>query len=83
MSACNTMTAERVQLMRQLTWLSLALLVVAQLLESWLQQPPWLVWVMRVLPLLLFVEISFADWLKFQVINIGYIKNFPRQFGTL
>ena len=64
MSACNTMTAERVQLMRQLTWLSLALLVVAQLLESWLQQPPWLVWVMRVLPLLLFVPGMLRDKLR-------------------
>ena len=45
----------RVGLMRQLSYASLALLIAMQLLESALQAPPPLVWVMRVLPLLIFL----------------------------
>jgi uncharacterized membrane protein len=45
----------RVRLSRQITWGSLLLLALLQLVESVLQQPPLLVWIMRVLPLLIFV----------------------------
>ena len=38
-----------------MTFASLVLLVILQLLESFVQQPPVMVWVLRVLPLLIFV----------------------------
>jgi uncharacterized membrane protein len=44
-----------VRLSRQITWGSLLLLALLQLVESVLQQPPLLVWIVRVLPLLIFV----------------------------
>jgi uncharacterized membrane protein len=45
----------RVQLSRIITWASLMALLLLQMLDSALQQPPPLIWVMRVLPLVIFV----------------------------
>ena len=49
------MTDSRAERCRALVWVCLGLLVAAQCLASYLQQPPPLVWLMRVAPLLLFV----------------------------
>ena len=51
-------------LCRQVTFASLAALVVLQMLASWQQQPPGLVWVLRVVPLLIFVPGMIADKLR-------------------
>lgn len=40
---------------RLITWASLVALLLLQVLDSALQQPPLLIWIMRVLPLLIFV----------------------------
>ena len=47
-----------------MTFASLVLLVILQLLESFVQQPPVMVWVLRVLPLLIFVPGMIADKLR-------------------
>ncbi len=54
----------RVQLSKVITWGSLVLLVLLQLLESAIQQPSLLVWVIRVLPLLIFVPGMQSDNLR-------------------
>lgn len=46
---------------RLLCHLSLGLLLLLQMLESFLQQPPVLVWLVRVLPLLIFLPGMLAD----------------------
>ena len=60
------MTVDRVQLMRWLTGVSLLALLSLQMLASVLQEPspPWIVWVMRVAPLLIFVPGMWADKLR-------------------
>lgn len=58
------MMESRVQLSKLITWGSLALLVLLQMLESVIQQPPLLVWVVRVLPLLIFVPGIWRDKLR-------------------
>ncbi len=58
------MPADRVVIMHRACWASLALLIALQLVESFLQQPPALVWVMRVLPLLVFVPGMLKDNLR-------------------
>ena len=58
------MMESRVQLSKVITWGSLVLLVLLQLLESAIQQPPLLVWVIRVLPLLIFVPGMQSDNLR-------------------
>jgi uncharacterized membrane protein len=49
---------------RLITFSSLALLVALQLLASWQQQPPGIVWVFRIAPLLIFVPGMIADKLR-------------------
>ncbi len=49
---------------RRLSFTSLAVLASLQLLESFVQQPPAMVWVLRVLPLLIFVPGMIADKLR-------------------
>ncbi len=49
---------------RRLTFTSLVVLAGLQLLESFVQQPPVIVWVFRVLPLLIFVPGMIADKLR-------------------
>ncbi len=51
-------------LCRQVTFASLAALMVLQMLASWQQQPPGIVWVFRVAPLLIFVPGMIADKLR-------------------
>ena len=51
-------------LCRQVTFASLAALMVLQMLASWQQQPPGIVWVLRVAPLLIFVPGMIADKLR-------------------
>ena len=58
------MMESRVQLSKTITWVSFVLLVLLQLLESAIQQPPLLVWVIRVLPLLVFVPGMWRDNLR-------------------
>ncbi len=58
------MMESRVQLSKAITWGSFALLILLQLLESVIQQPPLLVWVIRVLPLLVFMPGMLADKLR-------------------
>jgi uncharacterized membrane protein len=45
----------RVRLSRTITWASLIALLLLQMLDSALQQPPLLIWIMRILPLVIFV----------------------------
>ncbi|MEP5766441.1 MAG: DUF2069 domain-containing protein [Halieaceae bacterium] len=47
--------ARRTAISRHIALLSLALLLGVQLLDSWLRQPPLTIWVLRVLPLLIFL----------------------------
>ena len=54
----------RVRISRHLAWVSLASLAILQLLESFLQPTPTLIWIMRVLPLLIFLPGIFADNLR-------------------
>jgi uncharacterized membrane protein len=54
----------RVELSKKITWGSFVLLVLLQFLESAIQQPPLLVWVIRVLPLLVFVPGMWRDKLR-------------------
>ncbi len=56
--------ADRVTITHKLTWLSLTLLLVLQLIESAIQQPPLLIWVVRVMPLLIFVPGMLKDNLR-------------------
>ena len=54
----------RVRISRRLAWTSLAALAILQLLESFLQPTPTLVWIMRVLPLLIFLPGIIRDNLR-------------------
>jgi uncharacterized membrane protein len=54
----------RVRISRRLAWISLAALAVLQLLVSFQQPTPTLVWIMRVLPLLIFLPGIIADNLR-------------------
>jgi uncharacterized membrane protein len=54
----------RVRISRQLAWVSLGALAMLQLLESFLQPTPTLVWIMRVLPLLIFLPGIITDNLR-------------------
>ena len=53
---------------------SFAVLIIAQMLDSWVRQPPLTIWVMRVLPLLIFVPGLIRDnprtyvWLCFVIL---------------
>ena len=58
------MRSTRVQNCHYLVMASLSILVGLQLVESALQQPPLIVWLMRVLPLLIFVPGMWRDKLR-------------------
>ena len=49
---------------RILCWLSLCLLFVQQVLDVWLGQAPWIIWVAVLLPLLIFVPGMLQDNLR-------------------
>lgn len=38
----------------RLTWLSWSALVLQQAVDAWMHQAPWFIWVLKILPLLLF-----------------------------
>ena len=49
---------------RLLCWASYAVLLVQQVLEVWLGQAPWIIWVAVVLPLLIFLPGMLQDNLR-------------------
>ena len=54
----------RAQVMRLLTVASLLAVLLVELLVSWRERAPWVVWLLRWLPLLLFVPGMYADRLR-------------------
>ena len=46
------------------TWLSYGLLLLQQGVDAWMQQAPWIVWVIKLLPLLLFLPGMLRDRLR-------------------
>jgi uncharacterized membrane protein len=60
----------------RLTWLSWSALLLQQAADAWMQQAPWFIWVLKVLPLLLFLPGMLKDnlrsfiWLCF--VCLGY-----------
>lgn len=70
MSAHLSSTAAR------LTWLSWSALLLQQSADAWMHQAPWFIWVLKVLPLLLFLPGMLKDnlrsfiWLCF--VCLGY-----------
>ena len=58
------MSDPRVRITHQLVWISLVALAILQLLVSFLQPTPTLIWIMRVLPLLIFLPGIIADNLR-------------------
>ena len=47
-----------------LTWLSWALLLAVQVLDTWMLHQPWIFWLARLLPLLLFLPGMLRDNLR-------------------
>ena len=60
----NSRRMSAASLCRQISFASLAALVILQLLTSWQQQAPALIWVVRVAPLLVFIPGMIADKLR-------------------
>jgi uncharacterized membrane protein len=58
------MRMSRARLMWHVSWASMVLLVLLQCVESLRQQPPLIVAIMRVLPLLIFVPGMWVDRLR-------------------
>ena len=60
--------------MRRAVWASFVVLILAQLLDSWVRQPPPTIWVLRIAPLLIFLPGPLRDnlrtyiWLCFVVL---------------
>ena len=60
----------------RLTWLSWSVLLVQQVADAWTLQAPWFIWVVKILPLLLFLPGMLKDnlrsfiWLCF--VCLGY-----------
>ncbi|WP_170150154.1 DUF2069 domain-containing protein [Parahaliea mediterranea] len=48
----------------QITWLAWTVLFGQQLLDAWLQQVPWIIWLGKLLPLLLFLPGMLGDKLR-------------------
>ncbi|GAB3289217.1 DUF2069 domain-containing protein [Parahaliea aestuarii] len=48
----------------QITWLAWTVLFAQQLLDAWLQQVPWVIWLGKLLPLLLFLPGMLGDRLR-------------------
>lgn len=69
---CCTVSAR----VRFLTWFAWAVLLLQQLIDAWSLQLPWIIWLFKVVPLLLFVPGMLRDnlrsyiWLCF--ISLGY-----------
>lgn len=55
---------DRVSLSYRLTWLSLSVLLTQQALDAVLLQMPWILWVGKLLPLLLFLPGMLRDRLR-------------------
>ena len=45
----------------RLTWLSWSVLLVQQVADAWTLQAPWFIWVVKILPLLLFLPGMLKD----------------------
>ncbi|CAA0123987.1 Uncharacterised protein [Halioglobus japonicus] len=69
-------SASRSSVAARLTWLSWSALLLQQAADAWLHQAPWFIWVMKLLPLLLFLPGMLKDnlrsfiWLCF--VCLGY-----------
>jgi uncharacterized membrane protein len=48
----------------RLTWLSWAALLVQQATDAWAHQAPWFIWVLKVMPLLIFLPGMLRDKLR-------------------
>ena len=55
---------ERTAITRRAALASLTVLVLTQLLDSWVRQPPLVIWALRVVPLLIFVPGLIRDNLR-------------------
>jgi uncharacterized membrane protein len=55
---------EHTAIARRAALASLTMLVLTQLLDSWVRQPPLVIWALRVLPLLIFVPGLIRDNLR-------------------
>ena len=77
---------ERTAITRRAALASLTVLVLTQLLDSWVRQPPLVIWALRVVPLLIFVPGLIRDnlrtyiWLCF-VILLYFITLVLRLFN--
>ncbi len=47
-----------------LIWIGWTVLVAQQLTDAWLQQPPWIIWLGKLLPLLIFLPGMLLDRLR-------------------
>ena len=47
-----------------ITWMSWLLLLTVQLLDAWFSQPPWIIWVGKLSPLLIFLPGMLAGNLR-------------------
>jgi uncharacterized membrane protein len=70
------MTASLSSIAVRLTWLSWSALLLQQSADAWAHQAPWFIWVLKILPLLLFLPGMLKDnlrsfiWLCF--VCLGY-----------
>lgn len=55
---------ERTAITRRAVLATFTMLIVTQLLDSWVRQPPLTIWIFRVLPLLIFVPGLIRDRLR-------------------
>jgi uncharacterized membrane protein len=70
------MSAQSSAVAARLTWLSWSVLLLQQAVDAWMSQAPWFIWVLKLLPLLLFLPGMLKDnlrsfiWLCF--VCLGY-----------
>ena len=70
----TTPRRERTAIARRAVLVSFTVLILTQLLDSWVRQPPLTIWVLRVLPLLIFIPGLVRDavrtyiWLCFVIL---------------
>ncbi len=70
----TTPRGERTAITRRAVLVSFTVLILTQLLDSWVRQPPLTIWVLRVLPLLIFIPGLVRDavrtyiWLCFVIL---------------
>ncbi len=55
---------ERVLIMHRLAWASLALLVLVMVIDSFNSGAPWIIWLVRLVPLLMFIPGMLRDKLR-------------------